>query len=199
MSTTTTVSLTDQVKARFPQPVLGTHHYLGDETVVLRREGLVEVCRFLRDDPSMAMDFLIDLSCVDYHKFGKRVPENKPGLVTPSPLPYFMKPKPTREAWQRIAGPEDRFEVVYHFYSTVKNHRLRLKVPVTQADAAVDSITSLWRAADWFEREVWDMFGVTFRGHPNLRRLLMYEGFQGHPLRKDYPYYKRQPIIGPQN
>ncbi len=92
-----------------------------------------------------------------------------------------------------------RFEMVYHFYSLTKNHRLRVKVKVDEKDPMVPSLTRLWACADWFEREVWDMFGIRFDGHPNLKRILMYEEFQGHPLRKDYPYNKRQPLIGPKN
>ncbi|MBI2524544.1 MAG: NADH-quinone oxidoreductase subunit C [Candidatus Rokubacteria bacterium] len=96
-------------------------------------------------------------------------------------------------------GREDgpRFEVVYHLYSIPHNHRLRLKVPVEQDDAVVPTATSLWPIADWLEREVWDMFGIRFAGHPDLRRLLLYEEFEGHPLRKDYPIERRHPLIGP--
>ncbi|MBI3312688.1 MAG: NADH-quinone oxidoreductase subunit C [Candidatus Omnitrophica bacterium] len=94
---------------------------------------------------------------------------------------------------------DPRFEVVYHFYSTFKNHRLRLKVRVEEKDAVVPSLVPLWPIANWFEREVWDMFGIKFHGHPDLKRILMYEEFSGHPLRKDYPYNKRQPLIGPRN
>ena len=94
---------------------------------------------------------------------------------------------------------ENRFEVVYNLHSLAKNHRLFIRVPVPETGASVDSVTTVWPAANWFEREVWDMFGVLFKGHPDLKRILMYEGFSGHPLRKDYPYNKRQPIIGPMN
>ena len=96
-------------------------------------------------------------------------------------------------------GREDgpRFEVVYHLYSVALNHRLRLKVQVEQDDAVVPTATGLWPIANWLEREVWDMFGIRFEGHPDLRRLLLYEEFQGHPLRKDYPITRRQPLIGP--
>ena len=90
-----------------------------------------------------------------------------------------------------------RFEVVYHFFSLAKNHRLRVKVKVEEKDAVMPSVTTLWPAANWFEREIWDMFGIRFEGHPNLKRILMYEEFVGHPLRKDYPINKRQPLIGP--
>lgn len=96
-------------------------------------------------------------------------------------------------------GREPRFDVVAHLYSVEKNHRLRLKTGLPESDPEVDSLVELWRGADWLEREVFDMFGVRFRGHPNLRRILMYEGFEGHPLRKDYPVRRRQPIIGPKN
>lgn len=89
-----------------------------------------------------------------------------------------------------------RFEVVYHFYSLNHNHRLRLKVPVGGDTPEVPSLTGLWPSANWYEREVWDMFGISFQGHPDLRRILMYDAFQGHPLRKDYPFDKRQPLVG---
>jgi len=92
-----------------------------------------------------------------------------------------------------------RFEVVYHLYSVPHNHRLRLKVPVEEDDPVVPSAVPLWAAADWFEREVWDMFGIRFEGHPDLRRILLYEEFVGHPLRKDYRINRRQPLIGPKN
>lgn len=92
-----------------------------------------------------------------------------------------------------------RFEVVYHFFSLEKRLRLRVKVPVDEPDLEVDSLSSLWSSANWYEREVYDMFGVKFRGHPDLRRILMYPEFEGHPLRKDYPINKRQPLIGPKD
>jgi NADH-quinone oxidoreductase subunit C len=99
----------------------------------------------------------------------------------------------------KYPGREDgpRFEVVYHLYSLAHNHRVRLKVRLDEDDAVVPSAVPLWPIANWLEREVWDMFGVRFEGHPDLRRLLMYEEFVGHPLRKDYPINRRQPLIGP--
>jgi NADH-quinone oxidoreductase subunit C len=101
--------------------------------------------------------------------------------------------------YSKFPGREDgpRFEVVYHLYSVPHNHRLRLKVRVDEDDAVVPSAVGLWPIANWFEREVWDMFGVRFADHPDLRRLLMYEEFVGHALRKDYPINRRQPLIGP--
>lgn len=96
-------------------------------------------------------------------------------------------------------GYKRRFRVVYHLYSTTKNHRLRVKVPVSDPteDCAVPTLCDLWACANWYEREVWDMFGIRFEGHPDLKRILLYEEFEGHPLRKDYPIRKRQPLIGP--
>jgi NADH-quinone oxidoreductase subunit C len=97
----------------------------------------------------------------------------------------------------REDGP--RFEVVYHLYSVGQNHRLRVKVGVDGDEPEVPSAVPLWPIANWYEREVWDMFGIRFAGHPDLRRLLLYEEFVGHPLRKDYPMNRRQPLIGPRN
>ncbi len=99
----------------------------------------------------------------------------------------------------RFPGREDgpRFDVVYHLYSTVHNHRVRVKLAVEQDDAWAPTVNGLWPIANWLEREVWDMFGIRFEGHPDLRRLLLYEEFVGHPLRKDYPINRRQPLIGP--
>jgi len=154
-----------KIQEKFPDAVEEVHAQHGDETVVVKREFLLDITAFLKEDPGFRMNVLMDLTAVD-------------GLD--------MKWKP-------------RFEVVYHFYSILNNHRLRLKVRVDEKDAVVPSLTALWPAADWFEREVWDMFGIRFQNHPNLKRILMYEAFEGHPLRKDYPYSKRQPLIGPKN
>jgi NADH-quinone oxidoreductase subunit C len=92
-------------------------------------------------------------------------------------------------------GEQPRFEVVYHLYSTGHRHRLRLKVLVPEDQPEVDSLCELWPIANWLEREIWDMYGIRFRGHPELRRILLYEEFVGHPLRKDYPKEKRQPLV----
>lgn len=92
-------------------------------------------------------------------------------------------------------GRGPRFEVVYQLYSLSLNHRLRVKVPLLADDPVVPSATGLWKAANWVEREAWDMFGIRFAGHPDLRRILMYPEFQGHPLRKDYPLLQRQPLV----
>ena len=89
----------------------------------------------------------------------------------------------------------ERFEVVYHLLSLARNARLRIKLSVPEAAPVVASLAALWKNADWLEREAFDMFGVRFEGHPNLQRLFMYDGFEGHPLRKDYAVRHRQPRI----
>ena len=91
-------------------------------------------------------------------------------------------------------GHTPRFELVYQLYSMPRRHRLRLKVGLDHPDQGVDTISDIWRNANWLEREVWDMYGITFHGHPDPRRILLYESFEGHPLRKDYPKQKRQPL-----
>lgn len=94
--------------------------------------------------------------------------------------------------WQ---NKEPRFEVVYQLISLQRRRRLRVRVPVPEQDPAVESLTPLWRGANFLEREVWDLFGIRFAGHPDLRRVLLYDEFQGHPLRKDYPVNLCQPRV----
>jgi NADH-quinone oxidoreductase subunit C len=141
----------------FKSSVIDTHDRFGNETAIVHREALRDICQFLRNDPKMNFDMLMDLTAVDY-----------------------LQRKP-------------RFEVVYMFYSIGLKHRLRLRIPLEEGDEVVDSICDIWRAANWAEREVWDMYGVRFNGHPDLRRILLYEEFEGHPLRKDYAVQQSQP------
>lgn len=148
------------LKERLGAKILDYHAQHGDETVAVDRQGLEATFRLLKEDVRLDLDFLTDLTAVDY-----------------------------------LGRKEPRFEVVYHLYSIRQKHLLRIKVPVPEHDPVVDSVTPLWKGANWFEREVWDMFGIRFRGHPDLRRILLYEEFQGHPLRKDYPVNLRQPLI----
>jgi len=153
-------AVVDAIVARFPDAVVSTHALHGDETVVVKADHLVAVCRFLRDDPEMDFKMPIDVCGVDYLNF-----------------------------------KEPRFEVVYHLLSITKRHRIRLKVEVDEDLCEVPSVYEVWRGVDWFEREAWDMYGIRFVGHPDLRRMLMYEEFVGHPLRKDYPQRGYQPLM----
>ncbi|MFW6198804.1 MAG: NADH-quinone oxidoreductase subunit C, partial [Acidobacteriota bacterium] len=179
---------------RLPDAVLGSHSYRGDDTVLLRRERLHEAARFLKEDPATRMNVLMDLTVVDYSTFGESSPR---AFFSPSGVDVRPSPQlPDEDPWP---GPPEggRFAVVYHFFSTAHKHRLRLVVPVGEEDGEVDTLTDLWAGANWLEREAWDMFGIRFRGHPDMRRILMYEEFEGHPLRKDYPVMKRQPLVEP--
>ena len=103
-------------------------------------------------------------------------------------LQFDMLTDLTAVDYSRFPGREDgpRFEVVYHLCSVAHNHRLRLKVAVEEDDPVVPTASGLWPIANWLEREVWDMFGIRFDGHPDLRRILLPDGWKGHPLRKDY-------------
>lgn len=90
---------------------------------------------------------------------------------------------------------QPRFEVVYHLFHTQTYDRIRVKVPVSEDACEVNSVFPIWKAANFLEREVWDMYGIKFTGHPDLRRILLYEEFVGFPLRKDYPIRKEQPLV----
>ena len=177
--------------------MIARHSWRGDETVTLRRENLLEIARFLRNDPAFQMNFLMDLTAVDYLTFGKEA-ESQGAFVNAGIRLRQPMNVPDAEPWPGPATAA-RFEVVYHFFSMSFKQRIRVKVPLEESDPVIDSLTPLWASADWFEREIWDMYGVRFSGHPNLKRLLMYEEFEGYPLRKDYPVNKRQPLIGPVN
>jgi NADH-quinone oxidoreductase subunit C len=96
-------------------------------------------------------------------------------------------------------GEQPRFEVVYHLYSVSRNHRVRVKVRVPEDDPTIASAVPIYASANWMEREVFDLYGIRFNGHPDLRRILLYDQFEGHPLRKDYPKERRQPLLGPRN
>jgi NADH-quinone oxidoreductase subunit C len=192
----TPASLIQAVEERFPEAVRGRHTYRGDATVILSRERLLDVARTLKEDAAFQMSFLMDVTAIDFSTFGEN-----PSRAFFASSGVAVRPSaeiPDSDPWPGPPEPA-RFVVVYHFFSLILKHRLRVEVPVDEDDPEVDSLTSLWAGADWLEREVWDMFGIRFRGHPNLKRILMYEEFVGHPLRKDYAVNKRQPLIGPVN
>jgi NADH-quinone oxidoreductase subunit C len=142
-----------QIQSRFSDSFSKTEIYRDQLVVFIRRERLLVVMSWLKDDPDMQFDFLVDLTAVDYIKMEK------------SP----------------------RFQVVYNLRSMKYGKRLRIKVPVPENDCRIDSVYSLWKSANWMEREVHEMYGILFEGHPDLRRLLTPETFVDYPLRKDYP------------
>ena len=129
-------------------------------TVTVSRSSSLELLRKLRDHQNTAFEQLVDLCAVDYQAYGQEV----------------------QRSWDN-----DRFAVVYHLLSVSLNQRLRVIVPVPEDDLTIDSVIEVWRCANWYEREAFDLFGIQFQGHPDLRRLLTDYGFIGHPFRKDFP------------
>jgi len=101
--------------------------------------------------------------------------------------------------WLDREDRPERFEVVLHAYSVSQRHHVRLKTPVAEEAPELPTLTGIFKGAGWFEREAWDLYGIRFRGHPDPRRILLYEEFEGHPLRKDYAKERRQPLVGPRN
>ncbi|HEX8283910.1 MAG TPA: NADH-quinone oxidoreductase subunit C [Pyrinomonadaceae bacterium] len=139
-----------RLRERFGESVEGAFTFLGQLSIHVNADSIVEVCKALRDDAETPFDYLSDLTCVHW-------PE----------------------------GEDEPFEVVYNLYSISKNARVRVKA--FAGEEGIESVTSVWPTANWMEREAFDLFGVTFRNHPDLRRLLLPTDWDGHPLRKDYP------------
>jgi NADH-quinone oxidoreductase subunit C len=152
---------------------------------------LVECCVLLRDTPELKFEMLIDVCGVDYSTYG--LDEWQTYGASDSGFSRGTYREGSAAAFEgdmeaTAYAPPARFAVVYHLLSITHNHRLRLKVfCADDRRPIVDSVTSIWSSADWFEREAFDLFGILFRGHPDLRRLLTDYGFIGHPFRKDFP------------
>ena len=154
------------VAARLGESIDSHEITFGQLAVRVTRDRLLDLCRALRDDATLRFDHLADVTAVDYLTIDPNGPPE--GRHNP------------------------RFDVVYHLYSISRNQRLRVKVALGEDDASVPSVTSLWPAANWAERETYDMYGITFNGHPELTRILMPDDCQGHPLRKDYPLIEEE-------
>ena len=141
-----------------PDRITETVEALGELTVIVPTQHIVEVCSYFKNSADGKFDFLADICGVD------RGPEEEP-----------------------------RFEVNYHLFSTTFHHRLRLKVLLNEDDVRVPTVTGVWRTANWHERETYDLVGVIFDGHPDLRRILLPDDWQGHALRKDFPLRGYEP------
>jgi NADH-quinone oxidoreductase subunit C len=177
-------ALVDLLREKFPEAITSSMSSKGDEIVVVPRERVVELITWLRNDEPQ-MKLLRDIVCIDLLTYKTEMTGG--GAISSNEVPaYNLQKKP--------AG-EPRYTVNYNLYSITRKHSLRVKVELRSDDLKIPSIVSLYRTADWWERYTFDMFGVTFEGHPNLQRLLMYPEFVGHPLRKDYPVRKRQPLV----
>jgi NADH-quinone oxidoreductase subunit C len=162
------VALQEKINAKLSAMCERTAVNLSQCEVYLKPSQLLDFCQAVKVDADLSFDFLVSISGVDYLDSD------------------FMS---------ALRAGEGRYEVVYQFLSLKHLHRLRLKVSLPESAPEVPSITPLWPGANWMEREVFDMYGVKFSGHPDLRRIIMYEEFQGHPLRKDYPVQGKQPRV----
>ncbi|MGH8478847.1 MAG: NADH-quinone oxidoreductase subunit C [Gammaproteobacteria bacterium] len=158
---------------------------VGQVTAELAAEDLVEVCKALRDDPELSFEQLMDVCGVDYSAFGQA-----DWLTEDASTSGFSRGVSARTYRETATeGPPDRsrFAVVYHLLSVTHNRRLRLRAYAEGDPPCIASLVDLWPSADWFEREAFDLFGILFEGHPDLRRILTDYGFIGHPFRKDFP------------
>jgi NADH-quinone oxidoreductase subunit C len=151
-------------------------------TAEVAAKDILATCTALRDESDFAFEILVDLCAVDYLTFGQAEWETSGASGS-----GFSRGVETHEVVSSTGGNERRFAVVYHLLSVTNNVRLRLKVYLHEDEPIIDSVVDVWTGANWFEREAFDLFGVMFKGHPDLRRILTDYGFIGHPFRKDFP------------
>jgi len=151
----------EELKTALERGVPGVSLGVEGSSLVVEAKDLVRVCKFLKDSPEFQLDYVSNLTAVDF----------PPDLPAPT----------------AVGAQAGRIQMAYHLYSMAEKHgRVALKVNLPRDHPVVASLTPLYRGAEFQEREVYDLFGVTFEGHSDLRRILMWEGFTGHPLRKDY-------------
>jgi NADH-quinone oxidoreductase subunit C len=178
--------LAETISGRFAGQVARVESRCGELTFEVAPSALLTVCRALRDEAEWNFEQLIDLCGVDYVSYGQDEWNTDTATFRGfSRGRDALSPTLSHEAG---AGEGRRFAVVYHLLSVRHNRRLRLRAWCEPGEPPmVDSVIEIWKAADWFEREAFDLFGILFRGHPDLRRLLTDYGFIGHPFRKDFP------------
>ena len=185
--------LAEQLQQHFDETLLSIVDSVGEVTIELASENLLEVATSLRDEAAFAFEILLDVCGVDYLSFGKDewVTEESSGTG-------FSRGVDATTAGHLKAVTDDlviaqqhgarRFAAVYHLLSISNNQRLRLRVYAADDELPVlPSVIPVWNSADWYEREAFDLYGIHFDGHPDLRRLLTDYGFIGHPFRKDFP------------
>ncbi len=154
----------------------------GEIAIEVAPANLLAACKELRDAPGLAFEQLVDLSGIDYLDYGRA--EWATAQATSTGFSRGVE----RAARAEAPATEGRFAVVYHLLSVSRNTRLRLRCRCAAGDPPLmDSVTAVWASADWYEREAFDLYGILFRGHPDLRRILTDYGFIGHPFRKDFP------------
>jgi NADH-quinone oxidoreductase subunit C len=181
MSETKVENFAALVAERLGAAVVSQHVLHGELTVIVRAEEIVDVATILRDTDELDFRQLLDLAGVDYLSFGQA------DWQTQSATDSGFSRGVNRVAATLPEGNAGRFAVVYHLLSIEHNVRLRLKAFLDGEPPRIDSVVSIWASADWYEREAFDMFGILFNTHPDLRRILTDYGFIGHPFRKDFP------------
>ena len=168
------------LQQRFPASSEHVRVALGQVTLEAPRDGWAEMARILRDEDPFAFEQLTDVCGVDYSTYGQSDWETN--QASAAGFSRGVGAGGTMPTWRG-----ERFAVVYHLISYRHNQRLRVRVFLEGEPPRVDSVVSIWNSADWFERETFDLFGILFEGHPDLRRILTDYGFIGHPFRKDFP------------
>ncbi len=171
----------DDLQERFAEQAVDVLVARGEITLEVPREHLITVCTALRDEPDLAYSQVMDVCGVDYSTYGEV--EWETNHATTSGFSRAVNHNEEHEAkWLK-----DRFAVVYHLISYRHNKRVRVRTFADSEFPVVDSVVGIWNGANWFEREAFDLFGILFDGHPDLRRILTDYGFVGHPFRKDFP------------
>jgi NADH-quinone oxidoreductase subunit C len=200
-------NLAESIGSRFGERLRRVESRCGELTFEVAPGDLVASCRALRDEAAFAFEQLVDLTGVDYRDYGRDEWNTERATGTgfsrgvergPGESPEGQSPQEEREhgdrpdshdgppAGQSPASP--RFAVAYHLLSVSANRRLRLRAWCEAGEPPMlDSVIEVWKSADWYEREAFDLYGIVFRGHPDLRRILTDYGFVGHPFRKDFP------------
>jgi NADH-quinone oxidoreductase subunit C len=168
----------EKLSERFPDAVTLVSEFREQVLVQIETSSIRDVCLFLRDDEELHFDMAIDVLGTD-----RLIVESTSEMTSYVNDPFDRKIRSKKEEVSR----EERFEVIYVLYSNKHKDYIRLKVRVAEAGQKVPSVTSVWKSTNWAEREAYDMFGIVFEGHPDLRRVYMPEYFEHFPLRKDFP------------
>lgn len=178
---TDAATLALRLRERFAGVLHSCDEHCGEVTIELNKADLRETCLALRDETAFEFKQLIDIAAVDYLGYGQAQWETRQSTSN-----GFDRAVDRR---QQMVVPESkkRFAVVYHLLSLSNNQRLRIKIFIEENELVVDSVIEIWSSANWPEREAYDLFGILFTGHPDLRRILTDYGFVGHPFRKDFP------------
>jgi len=175
-------SLAEQMQQRFGEKISESSIAQGELTLEVPAIHLHALCLALRDESLFQFNQLIDVCGVDYLHYGISEWETEKTTLT-----GFSRGVDKSGAEKINPWTKPRFAAVYHLLSLTHNHRVRLRVCAEGEPPQVDSVVDIWPAANWFEREAFDLFGIVFKGHPDLRRILTDYGFVGHPFRKDFP------------